>query len=438
MTEEKKQLPITLSDLDKDRWIKTPVAYAEHGATLNKMQQDVMFMVSKKMQGYIDQFLNGGDTDGTGIAIPASVFDDAGKLKVVLRMSDITEAYAYKQLEDAVNDLYNLRVIVKNVKQISDKNGELKFDKKGNPVLKPMNIVIPMFDMIVFPEYGKEYKKRNAHDGSVQIVDSMKTGTIELTINSKVIATVFDMNHGYVEHLARIAKYSNKDATAKLYIQLKMRMYQRKSTHIRLSPVELKKLTGSMVFDLKTGELKKEDYPKWSEYLRWVIEPAKKDLERLCLENNSEFSFEYHCVYNNGRGRGVPDYVEFTLHASRLGIAHKQNKGKSQGVIMQSLFENEPLTMKEQDRRNWLAVVKAFNGRGGLKPLLRRATFVDARNVKDDRGVVRHLFAISMCQEDHAKMNEPKVMADYEKFLKKIKEMFGTKYYPALYIFKSK
>lgn len=430
---EKKPLPITISDLDKERWIKTPVPYVQQGVTLNKMQQDVMFMVSKQMQRYINDFLGKSheDTFPQRSAIPADAFQKNGMLLVRLKMSDLVDVYAYNRLEAAVKDLYKLHVRTEHFEQKKNRDGAPMFDRHGNPKYQLYNDIMPMFSRISFPD-------SNGNDVTEDDAGSRKAGYIEMEINRAVVSTVFDMNHGFVEHLARIAKYSNNDATSKLYVYLKMRSYQLNAMTFKETPVDLKKTTGHIIFDLKTGKLIREDYPRWSDYLRRVIEPAKKDLDRLCLENNSEFSFEYHCVYNNGQGRGVPDYVEFTLHASRLGIAHKQNKGKSQGVIMQSLFENEPLTMKEQDRRNWLAVVKAFNGRGGLKPLLRRATFVDARNVKDDRGVVRHLFAISMCQEDHAKMNEPKVMADYEKFLKKIKEMFGTKYYPALYIFKSK
>lgn len=432
---DKKQLPITVSDLDKERWIKTPVPYVQQGVTLNKMQQDVMFMVSKQMQSYVNDFLGKShdDTFPQHSAIPNDAFQKNGMLLVRLKMSDLVDVYAYSRLEAALKDLYKLHVRTEHFEQKKNRDGELMYDRHGNPKYMHYNDIMPMFSRISFPDSNS-----NGNDTSIEGNDGRKAGYIEMEINSSVVSTVFDMNHGFVEHLARIAKYSNNDATSKLYVYLKMRSYQLNTRTFKVTPVDLKKTTGHIIFDLKTDQLAKEDYPRWNDYVRRVIEPAKKDLDRLCLENNSEFSFEYHCVYNNGRGRGVPDYVEFTLHASRLGIAHKQNKGKSQGVIMQSLFENEPLTMNEQDRRNWLAVVKAFNGRGGLKPLFRRATFVDARNVKDDRGVVRHLFAISMCQEDHAKMSEPKVMADYEKFLKKIKEMFGTKYYPALYIFKSK
>lgn len=428
---DKKQLPITVSDLDKERWIKTPVPYVQQGVTLNKMQQDVMFMVSKQMQRYINDFLGKTHDDAfpQRPAIPNDALQKNGALLVRLKMSDLVDVYAYSRLEMALKDLYKLHVRTEHFVQQKNKAGEPMFDRHGNPKYMHYFDIMPMFTRISFPD-------STGKDTSVEGNEGRKAGYIEMEINSSVISTVFDMNHGFVEHLARIAKYSNNDATSKLYVYLKMRSYQLNAMVIKETPLNIKKATGHVVFDLKTEQLVREDYPRWNDYVRRVIEPARKDLDRLCLENNSEFSFEYRFIYNGGRGRGLPDFIEFTLHASRLGIAHKKNKGKSQGVIMQSLFEEEPETIKEQDRRNWLAAVKAFAGRGGLKPLLRRAEFVDARNVRDKNGVVRHIFAIRMNAADHAKLSEPKVMLDYEKFLKKIREMYGSKYYAALYIFK--
>lgn len=218
---EKKPLPITISDLDKERWIKTPVPYVQQGVTLNKMQQDVMFMVSKQMQRYINDFLGKSheDTFPQRSAIPADAFQKNGMLLVRLKMSDLVDVYAYNRLEAAVKDLYKLHVRTEHFEQKKNRDGAPMFDRHGNPKYQLYNDIMPMFSRISFPD-------SNGNDVTEDDAGSRKAGYIEMEINRAVVSTVFDMNHGFVEHLARIAKYSNNDATSKLYVYLKMRSYQ--------------------------------------------------------------------------------------------------------------------------------------------------------------------------------------------------------------------
>lgn len=422
-----KQLPITAKDLDKSRWIKTPLVYARQGATLNRMQTDVMLMVSEKLQSFINGFFADGRNKlgvAPNSAVPDDAFVDPDKmLPIRINLDEITDKYHYERLDSALKDMSNLEIRVSMRTQKKNDQGALLFDINGNPIMHDVFNIMPLFSVITVPKFENDSQKRK--------------GYIDLKINKEVANTVFDMNHGFVEHLARIAKYSQTDATSKVYLLLKAKMYQQHKNKVVVPTVELKTATGHILYDPKTGLMLSETYLKWSEYVRRILVPVQKDLDKMSLDNKTEFSFTFLPLYKGGKSRGTPENVEFTIVPSQLGLAHKRTKGMSTFAVEQDLFATNPESKREQERRDWLQLLHEYKPKNELARVLNDCRFVGAVNVRDKSGIARHIFSIALTDEQRAVVNEASNGNDYERFLKKITVVFGSEYYPALYIVKA-
>lgn len=418
------QLPLTPSDLDKNRWIKTPLVYARQGATLNRMQTDVLLMVSDKLQTFINQFYQDGRNRldiHPNSAVPESAFTKEKQLLPIrLEMTDLVENYHYDRLDEALKDMRSLELRVQVHAQRKNEDGALLFDTDGNPLMHDVMTVMPLFQAITVPKTETEAEVRK--------------GYIDLDINFAVASTVFDMSQGYVEHIARIARDSQTDSTSKIYLLLKDYSFKQHSKTVKIDVKTLKTATGHIIYNKKTGEQLSETYMKWSEYVRRILNPVQRDLHKMALKNKVEFSFTFVNVYKNGRKRGNPDYVEFTIIPSALGIAHKSTKGKAQSVIEQDLFANNPESKVVQAQKDWQMLLDKFQCKSELKKILLRSEFCGANDYRDRRGRVHHYFCILPLNEDRKRFEEDVILADYEKLRKFIVNLFGTRYYSILWM----
>lgn len=424
MASKKEQQPLTPRDLDKDRWIKTPVVYAQQVATLNRMQQNVMFLVSKKMQKYIEGFFDEGRNKlniDPNPAIPEEVIK-SGMPMVRLMMSDIADKYHYGRLMEALRDIMDLSIKSSSIEQLTDKNGNPAFDKNGKPVMRKVYKLTPIFSQISVPELDKNFQYKDRVSGSLLESANFKAGYIDFRINPYVAGVIFDMNHGFVEHLARIAKYSKTDAAPKIYIFIKTKMFVYHSAKFRVSVQELKQATGHYRVDRNVDgvDVVDEKYPRWNDYKNYVLEPAKKDLERLALINDTEFTFRYLPVYKGLKKRGTPDEIELLVYPTQLGKERKKSKGKAPQVVERDLFASNPASRQEMGRQDWNGLVAAYNG--SLKEVFTKATFLKV--VPDEGGLSFSVLFASEDDYNKAKTEQKEINA----FLDLCRKKFGITY----------
>lgn len=370
-----KQLPLIPYDLDKNRWIKTPIAFSKQGASLSLLQQNVMIMVSKHLQSYIDGFFNdgrNGEHKSPNPAIPDDVLTE-DNLVIRLSLSELTSNDRYSKLVAALNDVGDLKMRVKCLEIIKDKNGSPILNEDGMPQVHAVYNLLPIFSKFSIPLLDKRYIYTDFKTQQEKESALIRAGYIDMKINPDVARTVFDMNRGYIEHLADIAKYSSKSSTPRIYFLLKIRMF-RKETKPDIPLNELKKFTGHLIVNPETDEIIKEQYPKYSQYAKRVLEPARLDMQRMALLNQIEFVFEYQPKYKLGNLRGNPDSIEFTIMATPLGNARKKARGKSQKEITASLINQNPFEVrKETARRDWITIRDSYQG--NLAKVIRRGKF---------------------------------------------------------------
>lgn len=422
---KKKQQPVTPRDLDKSRWIKTPVVYAQQVATLNRMQQDVMFMVSQRMQNYIEGFFNEGrdELDLTpNPAIPDDVIR-SGIPPVRLMLSDLVDKYHYGRLVEALKDIRDLSIRTKSVEQMTDADGQPLLDKKGQPVRKQVLKLTPVFSQIVIPELDTSFSFVDKQTGNWVESVNYKAGYVDFKINPYVAGVIFDMNHGFVEHLARIAKYSKTDAASKIYIFIKTKIFIFHSNKFRVSVLDIKRATGHYIVsydDVTDQEMVTEKYPRWNDYCNYVLNSAQRDLDRLALINDTEFTFRYRPIYKGTKRRGTPDEVEFTIYPSELGKERTKSKGKTPQAVEQDLFAADPKSRQEMGRQDWQHLVDAY--KGPLKEALSRCRFLNVGS--DEAGTC---FNVLFATEDDY-MTVKKNQRAFLEFMRLCYKSFGQTY----------
>jgi hypothetical protein len=168
-------------------------------------------------------------------------------------------------------------------------------------------------------------------------------------INKDVAQYAFDMSQGYANHPKLIARYASKQSTPKLYFKLLELMGKDHRAKVKLTIAEIKKALGFEPFkDEKTGEWV-VPYQKFAHFKTKVIDAVKADLDRMAGDNHTDITFTYEAVYLNGRKRGDPDYIEFTIMSTDLGIGYSlltrkdtpatgEAKERKREAVQQELF----------------------------------------------------------------------------------------------------
>ena len=230
------------ADLNDERWINTPFFFSTFGADFSLLQQDIMFMVSSHLQSYITKFFaEGRDKESV---YPNALFSERdfaeGLPSIKIKLSDLAVLDSnYGSIKDAVEEIFNFT---------------LKVPKAGGGFTDWLH----MFSKMSVPNSLNKYHYVD-DKGVMQAVDR-SLGYIDVKINPDVALYVFDMNKGYINHLALIARYSSKRVTPRLYLYL-MRYVSQNRMVARVSVDELKEYLGFIQIDKTTGE-RIVQYPK--------------------------------------------------------------------------------------------------------------------------------------------------------------------------------
>ena len=290
-------------------WIKTPFSYIKPGAKLTLLQQDTMLMVSDHLQQYVKNFfdlnLNSSETKPRPMFTKYMLENGIPPFKVYLADMGINPAN-YKMVREAIEQM-NLLVEHQEV------------DKEGRPTNN--TVFSPIFTKFRVPQTGDYYRKMN-DQGDVVVDSARHYGYIEVEINSDVAQYAFDMSQGYANHPKLIARYATKRSTPRLYFKLQELMGRDKRTKVKLTVQEIKNYLGFEAFkDDATGEWV-VPYAKFAHFKTKVLDAVKDDLDKMAKDNHTDITFDYVPVYLNGRKRGDPDYIEFTIQSTDLGIGY--------------------------------------------------------------------------------------------------------------------
>ena len=319
----------------QESWVKTPYRYTQLGAGLSLVQQQALLMVSGFLQSYIKDFYN-LHLDKSRKR-PKALFSEhvlsQGIPPFKIWLADLgVQPNNYKSVREAIEEI-NLKV----------EHPEL--DKDGNPTGR--TLLTNVFSQFGFEETGEYYHfGEEDEDGKKQAV-KMKNPYIDVKINPDVAEWAFDMSQGYVNHLKKIASYSTKRPTPRLYLML-MNRTKKGEREVTILLTELKEYLGIVPYkDEKTGEVV-VPYPKFANFRQKVLEAVRLDLDRMSKTDppTTDITFEYEPVYPGSRKKGDPEAIRFFVRRTVLGDAYNVvvNHKPSELVrkpIQQDMFSDE-------------------------------------------------------------------------------------------------
>ena len=306
MEENKQQL---MECARQEVWIKTPFSYIKLGSKLTLFQQDTMLMVSDHLQQYVKNFfdLNLNSTEAKPRALFTKYLLERGIPPFRINLADMDI------------DPANYKVVRKAIEEMNLLVEHQEFDENGKPT--GHTIFSPVFTKFRVPRTGDYYRKRD-EQGEIIVESARHSGYIEVEINKDVAQYAFDMSQGYANHPKLIARYATKRSTPRLYFKLQELMGRERHTRVRLTVQEIKNFLGFETFkDDATGEWV-VPYQKFAHFKTKVLDAVKDDLDQMARNNHTDITFTYEPVYLNGRRRGDPDFIEFTIMSTDLGIGY--------------------------------------------------------------------------------------------------------------------
>lgn len=354
------------------RWIKTPRAYASLGSTFSLLQQDIMLLVSSRLQSCINQYYD--QMRYKEKTYPKSPFASEEQkqeaLHIQIDMSELVDSHTnYKEMFREYGDGK-----VPVVEEISALKVLARKDKIYD--------YYPVFDRISLPR-----KVWRSPDGTEKMVF---TGVVELYISHWVADYAFDLSKGYVPHMARVAKTSKRRVTPRVYLWLMENKDKPKKNGkdnpLSVTVEELKDFLGCYDIDPVTKE-KVYQYPKYSRFKKDILDKAKADLVAQAKRNDIDITFDYTEHYPGNKTRGNPDYITFTVFYTPLGRLHKAGKYR-EGDLFDATEHVQQSSSKADSKikvsvgkgmeqwQSFLSLVKDDN----QKSLVSRLQFVGMKN----------------------------------------------------------
>lgn len=353
------KLQLALNEL---RWINTPVNYTSYAKSYSLIQQDVMLLVSGRLQDHFAKFLNEHrylikERPNGGITK-----EDLLKMGPIrLRLADF--GIDSSHYDESVKVINQMKKIEFHLPRFDSETGL----RKGEDYM-------PIFSKIFIP---KNFTSREGEDfnysgdGDTKIDEDgqevrkfRRDGYIEVTINIEVAKAVFDMTDGYFNHLERIAYFCNSAYTSRLYLLL-MKYASKGQMHPVIDYRELKDALGMFKVDVEKSDdtqpakvITTEKYQKFSQFRKQVLDVARGDMERLCEENKIEIMLScidsdkkgYEPIYRGSVKRGNPEKIKFHIKRTPLGVARELelHRGSSEKRLCAKLTSLYPTLDRER------------------------------------------------------------------------------------------
>ena len=354
------QLQFALNDL---RWINTPVNYTSYAKSYSLIQQDVMLLVSGRLQDHFAKFLNEHrylSKERPNGGITKEDLLKMGPIQLSLAELGIGSSH----YDESVKVINQMKKIEFHLPRFDPDTGL----RKGEDYM-------PIFSKIFIPKsftsregedlnYSGDSEVKIDEDGQL-VRKFRRDGYIEVTINIEAAKAVFDMADGYFNHLERIAYFCNSAYTSRLYLLL-MKYASKGQMNPVIDYKELKEALGMFKVDVDKGDddtqptvvATKEKYQKFSQFRKQVLDVARGDMDRLSEENKIEIMLScidpdkkgYEPIYRGTTKRGNPDKIKFHIKRTPLGMAREQklHRGASEKQLCSKLMSLYPSLDKER------------------------------------------------------------------------------------------
>lgn len=287
-----------------EQWINTPFSFTKIDKQYSLSQQHVLFCVSSHLQEYVTRFFNEKREKG---GLRSDYLFEVDKEHVAMNVPKIR-----LKLNELGIDSSHYKDLRKALKELLDFSVRIKID--GKAVIQ--HVFSNITEDVVINGYTKEGV---AYDRS--------KGEVELKIDPVVAKYAFDMSQGFIHHMAMIARYANRANTPRIYLFLLRQMGINKGKMTFQVPfMALKEYLG-MASLSADGTVVEEQYPKFSQFKKQVLDAVKADFAKLSKEDKTDIVFtDCSPVYKRGQTRGNPEALLFKVKRTALGKAHIDGK----------------------------------------------------------------------------------------------------------------
>lgn len=287
-----------------EQWINTPFSFTKIDKQYSLSQQHVLFCVSSHLQEYVTRFFNEKREKG---GLRSDYLFEVDKEHVAMNVPKIR-----LKLNELGIDSSHYKDLRKALKELLDFSVRIKID--GKVVIQ--HVFSNITEDVVINGYTKEGV---AYDRS--------KGEVELKIDPVVAKYAFDMSQGFIHHMAMIARYANRANTPRIYLFLLRQMGINKGKMTFQVPfMALKEYLGMATLSAD-GTVVEEQYPKFSQFKKQVLDAVKADFAKLSKEDKTDIVFtDCSPVYKRGQTRGNPAALLFKVKRTALGKAHIDGK----------------------------------------------------------------------------------------------------------------
>lgn len=304
--QKKKKVDLSLDNaliqsLPEDEYVKNPLSFAQIRGDFSLSQTNLMIGIVAQMQEKIEKSLSirNGQLQ---LFKPGDLNNGMLNIDIPLNQLGIIPQ-RYGDLAAAVDGLMAMKMTYKSF----DENG-IEYDTQRN----------------IFYEVSVPTETKTASGDDMQFKGgSRRKGIVKVRIYEECVKDIFNLKKGYIEHLKGIARLCRCSRTPRLYIYL---CAWRKKGHYNANFNDLKEFLGVLVYNKERTKIIKNQYDKFSIFIRDVLKPVQDEMKRLAQDNLIEFYFEYEPVYKSGPKRGNPDVIAFTLIATQKGIDFDASK----------------------------------------------------------------------------------------------------------------
>ena len=287
-----------------EQWINTPFSFTKIDKQYSLSQQHVLFCVSSHLQEYVTRFFNEKREKG---GLRSDYLFEVDKEHVAMNVPKIR-----LKLNELGIDSSHYKDLRKALKELLDFSVRIKIDGKV--------VIQHVFSNITEDVVSNGYTKEGvAYDRS--------KGEVELKIDPVVAKYAFDMSQGFIHHMAMIARYANRANTPRIYLFLLRQMGINKGKMTFQVPfMALKEYLGMATLSAD-GRVVEEQYPKFSQFKKQVLDAVKADFAKLSKEDKTDIVFtDCSPVYKRGQTRGNPEALLFKVKRTALGKAHIDGK----------------------------------------------------------------------------------------------------------------
>ena len=289
-----------IKDLRDQQWLYNPKVFAQVAGDFSLMHQRVLLGVVEKLQDRIIHSIDENKKDGQ-LWLPLfspEEMNTSVDFEIDPRDLGVTPGH-YPELAQALKDLVGMTM------------GYPKKKKDGSMVYT----WVSLFSRLEMP-MGE---------------NGWRTGKIRVKMDKENVNDFLSMNSGWTDHVAKIAQFSKKQRTPRIYIYLSTFRWSGRKQVPYPDFCEFLGIDDDHYVESHKAEnpdVKPSDNPfhKYSKVKKLILEPSRLEMDKLSAERKIDFSFTYEDKKNDGRLKGNPTHIEFVIVPGPLGIEREQQK----------------------------------------------------------------------------------------------------------------